>query len=94
MVRVGHGERHLRLFTARPSVVLADGGEPAVGIDDQRDVIVDVLLGGPPQLLFGNERARPEEAVVARRLAEMPVEPFEGGKIVEPRRTHAPGGQT
>ena len=91
MMGVGDGEGHLGLLAAGPGVVLADGDQLAVGVDDQRHMVADILLGRPSQLGLRDDRPRTEESEVARRLAELPVEALQRGVVVGPRRAHPDG---
>ena len=58
---VGDGEGHLGLLAAGPGVVLTDGDELAVGVDHQRHMVADVLLGRPPQLGLGDDGRTPKK---------------------------------
>ena len=60
VVGVGDGEGDLGLDPAWPGVVLADADDRAVGLGDQRDLLVDVLDRGSPQLVIGDEGPSPK----------------------------------
>ena len=79
---VGDSEGNFGILTARLGVVLADGDQFTVGVDDQCHMVAGVLLGGPEQLCFGNGRSHAEEPEVGRGLAELAIETPQGGDVV------------
>ena len=93
VVGVGDGEGDLGLDPAWAGVVLADADDRTVGLGDQRDLLVDVLDGGSPQLVIGDEGPEPEEPGVRGRVVELLVEGPQPLDITgTARRAHEPPG--